>query len=265
MHSARRTAQTLVVGAGASTTALPYASAGATISAGIVYGQFHGLITLTTPRGTRYRKTRLPASTEGGMRPSARVASAAAMSKYAISSSTSSRASASSGLPWSSASVRASSSRRASIAAATRRIAAARSNADDRAHAGQACCAAAIARLASAREPSGTVAITSPVEGLCASKVAPSTASTHAPPIHIRTCSFIASSRARGVGGGPRTAPAGVRRLRSGRPVHVSGHAVGSQADQTSSFSDTHCAAASSGSIPSTSIRCAIASCSSLV
>ena len=53
MHSASFTAQTDVDEAGAQTTALPAASAGAISSAGIVYGQFHGVITPTTPRGTR--------------------------------------------------------------------------------------------------------------------------------------------------------------------------------------------------------------------
>src|SRR5947207_14467297 len=82
MHSASFTAQMLVVGAGASTTALPAASAGATISAGIVYGQFQGLITPTIPRDTRYSSTRLPESTDGGIRPSSRLASPQASSKY---------------------------------------------------------------------------------------------------------------------------------------------------------------------------------------
>ena len=70
-----------MVGAGAQTTAFPYAIAGASSSPGIVYGQFHGLMTETTPRGTRWSSTRLFASTDGGSTPSARVASAAAMSK----------------------------------------------------------------------------------------------------------------------------------------------------------------------------------------
>ena len=52
-HSASFTAQIEVDEAGAQTTALPAASAGASSSAGIVYGQFHGVITPTTPRGTR--------------------------------------------------------------------------------------------------------------------------------------------------------------------------------------------------------------------
>ncbi len=52
-HSARATAHTDVEGAAAQTTALPAASAGAITSAGIVYGQFHGVMTPTTPRGAR--------------------------------------------------------------------------------------------------------------------------------------------------------------------------------------------------------------------
>ena len=53
MHSASFTAQTDVEDAGVHTTAFPAARAGAISSAGIVYGQFHGVITPTTPRGTR--------------------------------------------------------------------------------------------------------------------------------------------------------------------------------------------------------------------
>ena len=52
-HAASFAAQIEVVGAGAHTTVFPYAIAGARISAGIVYGQFHGLMIETTPRGTR--------------------------------------------------------------------------------------------------------------------------------------------------------------------------------------------------------------------
>ena len=53
MHSASLTAQTEVEEAGAQTTVFPAASAGAISSAGIVYGQFQGVIAPTTPRGTR--------------------------------------------------------------------------------------------------------------------------------------------------------------------------------------------------------------------
>ena len=79
MHSASFTAQTVVEGAGTQTTAFPAASAGAISSAGIVYGQFQGVITPTTPRGTLYARIRFDASTEGGIEPASRVASAAAM------------------------------------------------------------------------------------------------------------------------------------------------------------------------------------------
>src|SRR5919198_1488265 len=88
-HPASLTEHTAVEGAGPPTTVFPDASAGATTSAAIVYGQFQGVITPTTPRGTRYASTRLVASTEGGMSPSSRRASAAAMRQYSMSSSTS--------------------------------------------------------------------------------------------------------------------------------------------------------------------------------
>ena len=45
--------QSEVEDAGFQTTALPAANAGATTSAAIVYGQFQGVMTPTTPRGTR--------------------------------------------------------------------------------------------------------------------------------------------------------------------------------------------------------------------
>src|SRR5919108_3111415 len=194
MHSASFTAHTDVVGAGTHTTAFPAARAGATISAGIVYGQFQGVITPTTPRGTRYTRTRFPASTEGGIRPSSRVASAAAMSKYTASSSTSSWASARSGLPWSSVRVRARSSARSRTTAAIRLIAAARSNADRAAHSRHARPAAATARRTSSRLPSGTVPITAPVDGLVASKVASLSDAPHSPSTYMRWSSLTGSS-----------------------------------------------------------------------
>ena len=79
MHSASFTAQTEVDGAGTQTTAFPAAREGAITSAGIVYGQFQGVMTPTTPRGTRYASTRFDASTDGGIDPVTRVASAAAI------------------------------------------------------------------------------------------------------------------------------------------------------------------------------------------
>ena len=190
MQRASATAHTAVEGAGVHTTALPHASAGATSSAGIVYGQFHGLITPTTPRGRRTRNTRLPGENEFGSSPPSRFASSAAMCQYSTSSSTSSYASARSGLPWSTVSVRASSSRRDSITSATATIFAARSNAVRRAHASAAARAASIACRASSRSPCGTVPITSPVAGLVASNVSPVALARQSPPTNI-SCSVV--------------------------------------------------------------------------
>ena len=82
--------QTAVLGAGVHTTVLPPASAGATISAGIVYGQFHGVTTATGPSGRRTSRTRLPGSMLGAIAPSRRMPSSAAPRHIATSSSTSS-------------------------------------------------------------------------------------------------------------------------------------------------------------------------------
>jgi len=81
MARARCTAHCDVNRAGFQTTELPAARAGAISSAGIVYGQFHGVMTPTTPFGTRCTSTRLAGSTDGGRMPSIRVASAAAIRK----------------------------------------------------------------------------------------------------------------------------------------------------------------------------------------
>ena len=78
-HSASATAATAVEDAGVQTTVLPEASAGAISSAGIVYGQFHGVITPITPRGRRTSSTRLPGDIEFASRPSRRLPSSAAL------------------------------------------------------------------------------------------------------------------------------------------------------------------------------------------
>src|SRR5205085_4839971 len=123
-----------------------------------------------------------------------------------MSSSTSSRASASSGFPWSIASVRARWSRRRSISDAIRSIEVARSNAESRPHATEAVFAAAIARRASSLVPSGTEPITSPVEGLTASNVAPLSEGTHSPAMCIRYASAMTLSTVQMREGGPQTA-----------------------------------------------------------
>src|SRR4051812_34265168 len=112
-----------------------------------------------------------------------------------MSSSTSDRASATSGLPWSSVRTCASSARRASIAAAIRSIAAARSNADSLAQRSAARAAAAIARRASSRVPRGIAPMIRPVDGLTASKTSPLADADHSPSMYIdkvcgRTCTL---------------------------------------------------------------------------
>jgi hypothetical protein len=90
MHSASSPEQTAVLGAGFQTTVLPAASAGASSSAGIVYGQFHGVTTATAPLARRSSSTRVPCVALGAMTPSMRVPSSAAPRHIATSSSTSS-------------------------------------------------------------------------------------------------------------------------------------------------------------------------------
>src|SRR5215831_4528148 len=99
MTSARIAQHAVVDGAGTQTTVLPAASAGANSSAPIVYGQFHGLTTPTTPSGTRPIRILRSAETDSGSVPARRFASSPAILKYSASSSTSSKASATSGLP----------------------------------------------------------------------------------------------------------------------------------------------------------------------
>src|SRR6516164_6678871 len=185
MISASSAQHAEVLGAGTQITALPAAMAGANSSAPIVYGQFHGLMTPTTPSGTRSVSTRRAAEVDGGAPPGRRIASSAAIRKYSASSATSSRASAASGLPWSSVSVRASSSPRSSIAAATVRQQTARSKAASAAQAGQAAPAAATASSTSAGLATATEANSSPVAGLTAG-IAPARPSRQAPPTQIR-------------------------------------------------------------------------------
>src|SRR5262249_58149956 len=65
MISASSAQHAEVVGAGTQTTVLPAAMAGATSSAPIGYGPFHGLMTPTPPSGTRRGSTRRAAQVDG--------------------------------------------------------------------------------------------------------------------------------------------------------------------------------------------------------
>ncbi len=184
MISASSAQHAEVVGAGTQTTVLPAAMAGANSSAPIVYGQFHGLMTPTTPSGTDIVSTRRDAEVDGGAPPGRRIASSAAIRKYSASSVTSSRASAASGLPWSSASSRARSSARSSITAATTRQQAARSKADSAAQDGPAAPAAATASSTSAGLATATEANVAPDAGPTAG-IVPARPSRQVPPTQI--------------------------------------------------------------------------------
>jgi hypothetical protein len=75
-------------------------------------------------------------------------------------------------------------------------MAAARSNAERDAQSTHAAFAATMARYASSRPPSGTLAMTSPVDGLVASNMAPEAESTYSPPISILGSSGTGASLA---------------------------------------------------------------------
>ena len=80
-HAARISASTQaqpgVHCAGLNTTVLPNASAGAIFHAGIAIGKFHGVISPTTPTGSRVISTSTPGRTDGSFSPGSRSASPA--------------------------------------------------------------------------------------------------------------------------------------------------------------------------------------------
>ena len=63
--------------AGLKTTQLPNASAGAIFHAGIASGKFHGVMSPTTPTGSRVTSTSTPGRTESSLSPRIRTASPA--------------------------------------------------------------------------------------------------------------------------------------------------------------------------------------------
>ena len=217
MHSMSATEITLVEDAGVQTTVLPPARAGAISSVAMVSGQFQGVITAYTPRGTRLVNTSLLGLADGSTLPSRRFRSSAAIRKYSAASSTSPYASAISGLPWSSVRMRARSSRRRWIASAMRCSRRERSKPLRPASAAVAPCAASTASLASALVPSGTCAMTAPVAGLTASKWRPLSESTQAPLTNI-----LRSERATStvISGCPAERPARRSACRRRRPRH---------------------------------------------
>src|SRR5688572_29412603 len=77
MISAIVQAQPGTSSAGLNTTQLPYAKAGAIFHAGIAIGKFQGVISPTTPSGSRDISTPTPGRTEGSDSPPTRSASPA--------------------------------------------------------------------------------------------------------------------------------------------------------------------------------------------
>jgi hypothetical protein len=65
------------ISAGLSTTVLPNANAGAAFQSGIASGKFHGVISATTPNGSRSVNWSAPGSCAGMTSPTSRTASPA--------------------------------------------------------------------------------------------------------------------------------------------------------------------------------------------
>ncbi len=147
--------------AGLNTIVLPNAMAGAIFQAGIASGKFHGVITPTTPSGSRVTSTSMPGRTESIFSPPTRSASPAKNLKIAPALAASPMPSAS-GLPCSRASSRPSSSFRASISVPARSSTSNRCCGVEYDHVAKARRAAAIARseigARSARELADDVA-----------------------------------------------------------------------------------------------------------
>jgi hypothetical protein len=160
-----------VLASGFSTTALPSASAGPTERMASTYGKFQGVITPTTPTGTRRAMLVRPGVSDGSSMPSGCETSAAAMSSCPIEAVTSTSA-----LPRMQPDSRTSSStssaRWRSIVSAARLITATRSVSGVAAQSRWAAAAEAAARATEAASPPPAVPSTSPVAGSTVSIVA---------------------------------------------------------------------------------------------
>ena len=130
------------------TTVLPWQSAGAIFQAGIATGKFQGVMSPTTPTGSRVISTVTPGRTEGTISPVSLSASPAKKSKICAARAVSMTPSASV-LPSSRARSRPISSLRAAISSAAARSTAWRWAGPERDQAGNASLAAAMARRAS--------------------------------------------------------------------------------------------------------------------
>jgi hypothetical protein len=154
------------------TTAFPSASAGATARTDRICGKFHGLITPTTPSGTRRAMLSRPASLVGSRWPHGWVGRAAA-SHSSPSTSPTSNAALPGTAPPSRTSHRSNSARLSSSTAAAFRITAARAGPGVAAHSGWAAAARDAAAATSPASARPTVASSAPVAGSTLAAVPP--------------------------------------------------------------------------------------------
>ena len=170
-----------------STTVLPAASAGPSLTATRKSWEFHGTTAATTPSGSRAVKTQRSGLSMGRVAPCTLSAHPAKKWKKSAMYFACQRVSLSI-LPVSTVSVRPSCSDRSARRSASRRRLRPRSVGVvcDHGPSVNARCAASTARPTSAAVASGMTAQGSPVAGFMLSKVPPSPAFTHAPSISIR-------------------------------------------------------------------------------
>jgi hypothetical protein len=167
--------------AGLNTTVHPYASAGAIFHAGIAIGKFHGVMTPTTPSGSRSTSTSTPGRTLRMCSPGMRSASPAKNRNSCAARRTSPTPSAL-GLPSSRESCSPSSRERASSSSPTRSSTVKRSAGVDAPHPGEAATAASIAVSTCASSATANSSTTSErSDGLTSSTVVEP--SSHSPPM----------------------------------------------------------------------------------
>ncbi len=163
---------------------LPTATAGASLTAVMMVGRFHGVINPTTPTACRWRYDSVSGVGTGIWSPIRRNAAFALHSNLAAAPMQTPKASLC-GVPCSSPSIAAISSAFSRIAAAIRKSTLFRSSCGSALQAGKAARAALTALSTSAAPDAGATPISSPVEGFSVLSVAPETAPVNSPFMNI--------------------------------------------------------------------------------
>ena len=213
----------------------PYASAGAIFHAGIAIGKFHGVMTLTTPIGSRVTDTSMPGRTESSRCPLGCSTAPAKYLRICPARTTSPRASGSV-LPSSRASRSPSSSARARTSLPALSSTVDRSHGVVRDHTGKAVAAASIAAFAAvASTPPYSRTTSERSDGLTSACASPPV--TGAPPTTEVICRLIVTLLSTVVvdpgdpshpaGGRTRQVPYGCSAARDGRPGHAGDGRVG--------------------------------------